>query len=64
MITDNDNKYNKEPVYFCKDCGSLCIKTDTIGDYCYDCSGANISKASISAWRELIKNKFNRKTYV
>lgn len=64
MITDKDNKYNKEPVYFCKNCGSLHIITDTIGDYCYDCSGANIGKASLESWEDLIKNKFNKKSYV
>lgn len=49
MIRDKDYKYNKEPVFYCKNCGSLNVRTDSIGDYCFDCEGQAISKASIEA---------------
>ena len=49
MIRDSSYKYNKEPIYYCKGCGSLHIKVDSIGDYCFDCEGQTIGKASIEA---------------
>lgn len=53
-------EYNKIPVYYCKNCGSLKIMTmpGLSDDYCDDCGSTNISKAHIEAWLELQKTVF------
>lgn len=52
--------YNKLPVYYCKNCGSLKIMTmpGLSDDYCDDCGSTNIGKANIEIWLELQKTVF------
>ena len=54
-------EFNDEPVFYCKNCLSLKIKT-VPGmielDYCDDCGSTDISKTDIETWRQLYKNRF------
>ena len=46
-------EYNKEPVFYCKDCLSLKIRdVEHIenSEYCDDCGSTNIGTASIEEW--------------
>lgn len=57
----NSEEYNNEPVFYCKNCLSLKIKTVTAGldlDYCEECGGTDIKQAHIEEWRTLYKNKY------
>lgn len=66
LETPNDNKplakedYNKIPVYYCRQCGSLKIMTmpGLPYDYCDCCGSTDVGKASIESWLELQKTKF------
>ena len=54
-------EFNDEPVFYCKNCLSLKIKTvpDMIElDYCDDCGSTDISKTDIETWRQLYKDRF------
>lgn len=60
---DNLSKeqYNEEPVYYCKSCLSLGIKTVTPGldlDYCKDCGSTDIDRVNIEEWRALYKERY------
>lgn len=52
--------YNRLPVYYCKNCGSLKIMTmpGLSDDYCDDCGSTNIGKANIDIWLELQRTVF------
>lgn len=54
-------EFNDEPVFYCKNCLSLKIKT-VPGmielDYCDDCGATDISKTNIETWRQLYKDRF------
>ena len=54
-------EFNDEPVFYCKNCLSLKIKT-VPGmielDYCDDCGSTDISKTNIETWRQLYKDRF------
>lgn len=59
QLTKED--YNKLPIYYCKQCGSLRIMSVPQGiaeDYCDVCGSTDIGKASIFAWLELQKTTF------
>lgn len=59
--------YNNEPVHYCKNCLSLCIKTIDNTDYCEKCGSTTIDSTQIEDWEKayvlkygeefLIKNK-------
>ena len=56
-----DNEYNKEPIFYCKNCLSLKIRhipniQDT--EYCDDCGSTNIEKTSIQEWEKIYVDKF------
>lgn len=53
-------EYNKIPVYYCKHCMSLHIKTIAMNiDYCEDCGSTNIDSTDIETWKNLSNNKYN-----
>lgn len=57
----NTSDYNNEPVYYCKSCLSLKIKTVTAGldlDYCDECSSTDIGQTDIETWRNLYKERY------
>lgn len=54
-------EYNNEPVFYCKDCLSLRVKTVTEGldlDFCDDCGSTNIATAHIEEWRALYRDRY------
>lgn len=55
------NNYNDEPVFYCKSCLSLRIKTVMVEsnlDYCDECGSTAIEKTSIDEWRHLYKERY------
>lgn len=58
---DKKEEYNDEPVFYCKECLSLKIKTVMHGldlDYCDDCGATNIEKIHIEDWEKLYKERY------
>lgn len=54
-------EYNKEPVFFCKSCLSLRIKTVAVGsdlDYCDECGSTDIDHTHIEEWEEHYRNRY------
>ena len=57
-------EYNQEPVFFCKSCHSLKIKTVAIGsdlDYCDDCGSTDIDQTDINEWERVFEERFGFK---
>lgn len=58
---DNSKGYNDEPVFYCKSCLSLKIKTVASGldlDYCDECGCTDIEEASIEEWQALYRERY------
>lgn len=55
--------YNLEPVFFCTNCYSLCIKHDDFVDvdYCGKCGCSDIDSTSIYEWEKLYENRYRKK---
>ena len=54
-------EYNNIPVYYCKDCLSLKIRSvdsDTSMDYCDECGCTHVEKTDIHTWENLYINKY------
>lgn len=53
-------EYNSVPVYYCKHCHSLRIKTIPFMenvDFCDSCGSTDIAQISIEEWEELYKDE-------
>ena len=63
--TEVNNPYDEEPVFYCKNCLSLKIRTlEDLGldiCYCEKCSNTDIEQTDIFTWEELYKNKYGHK---
>ena len=46
------SKYNKEPVHFCKSCGSLSILVMSPKNTCIDCGNTDLGTCLIQEWEE------------
>lgn len=58
---EETKNYNKEPVFYCRHCLSLKIKSVPSMselDYCDDCGTTDIGKTDIESWRTLYKNRY------
>jgi hypothetical protein len=59
-MADN-NEFNNEPVFYCKHCLSLKIKSvpgiEEL-DYCDECGVTDIGKTDINTWRQMYIDKF------
>lgn len=57
-ILISKEEFNDEPVYFCKHCLSLTIKS--LGDYefCDICGSTDILTTHINKWNSLYKDKY------
>lgn len=58
---DNSKGYNDEPVFYCKHCLSLNIKTVASGldlDYCDECGCTDTEQSHIEEWRALYKERY------
>lgn len=56
-----ENEYNDIPVYYCKNCLSLKVKTvmiDSDLDYCDDCGSTEIGEAYIEEWKDLYRKRY------
>lgn len=55
-----NNPYNEEPVYYCKHCLSLRIKTAPHCDlpYCESCNSTFVDQISIEEWESLYKERY------
>lgn len=61
---NNQDKYNDEPVFYCKHCLSLYILNESqLPDleYCHDCGSTNIDTIHISKWEEMYKQRYGFK---
>lgn len=57
-------EYNKEPVFYCKNCLSLKIRdVRRIADseYCDECSSTDIGTANIEEWEAMYVARFGHK---
>ena len=57
----DSSNYNDEPVFYCKSCLSLAVKTVASGldlDYCDECGSTDIEQAHIEDWRRLYKERY------
>ena len=52
--------YDNEPVYYCRRCLSLAIKTIGQYDYCDTCSCTDIGTTDIYTWQEMYKEKYGK----
>lgn len=58
--------YNREPVFYCRHCLSLRIKSmdeehDTeFLDYCDDCGSTDIVQANIHEWEDMYRKKYGK----
>lgn len=51
-------QFNDEPVFYCKHCLSLAIRTSHGIDYCDKCGGTEIEMAHICDWEKMYKQKY------
>lgn len=54
-------QYNDEPVFYCKDCLSLKIRTVAEGsdlDFCDECGATNIGTAHIEDWKTMYRTRY------
>lgn len=61
MANTLKEQYNNEPVFYCKSCLSLKVKTvvvDSDLDYCDECGSTDIGQTSIEEWRRLYKERY------
>jgi hypothetical protein len=57
----SNNEYNKEPVFYCKHCLSLKIRSVSGMDYCDSCSATDIEQCNIEDWENMYKHKYGHK---
>lgn len=61
LSKEDHQHYNNDPVFYCKSCLSLKVKTIVVSsglDYCDECSSTDIGETSIEEWRTLYKNRY------
>lgn len=67
MQTTEDLKkleeYNQEPVFYCKHCLSLRIKSAAGEDFCDYCGSTDIGTASIFEWQDMCMKRFGKLLY-
>lgn len=54
------SEYDEEPVYYCKRCLSLAVKSIGQYDYCDDCSCTDIGTTDIFTWEKMYKDKYGK----
>ena len=60
-MNNSKQEYNEEPVFYCKNCLSLKVKTvqvDSNLDYCDECGSTDIAQTTIEEWRDIYKNRY------
>lgn len=56
-----ENDYNNEPVFYCKQCLSLKIKSISDLDYCDECGSTEIDTININEWEKIYEEKYGKK---
>ena len=60
----NNSDFNNEPVFYCKHCLSLKVKSvpgmEEL-DYCDECGSTEIAVSTIDEWESLYKEKYKHK---
>lgn len=54
-------EYNDIPVFYCKRCLSLNIKSVIGMDYCDSCNSTNIEQCHIEEWEKMHEEKYGYK---
>lgn len=60
-MNNSKQEYNEEPVFYCRNCLSLKIKTvqvDSNLDYCDECGSTDIAQTNIEEWRNTYKTRY------
>lgn len=60
-MDSTQEQYNDIPVFYCKHCLSIKIKTvleDSDLDYCDECGSTDIEQAHIGDWEKLYKERY------
>ena len=57
-LTLTPQKYNNDPVTYCKHCLSLGIKIMEDTDYCKDCGSTEMAVTHIDVWTLLYENRY------
>ena len=52
--------YNNIPVYYCKHCLSLKIKSVGDVDYCAHCGSTDIDQGHIKYWQKVYREKYGK----
>lgn len=55
------DNYNDIPVFYCKKCLSLNIKSVIGMDYCDDCNSTNIEQCHIEEWEKMYQERYGYK---
>lgn len=59
-----ENNFNNEPVFYCKNCLSLKVKIvpgmEDL-DYCDECGATSIAQTNIETWEKMYEDKFGFK---
>jgi hypothetical protein len=61
---EENQKYNDEPVFYCKNCLSLRIRFIPVmqdSDYCDECGCTDIKEAKVEDWEKLYIEKYGHK---
>lgn len=61
MNNTDKEQYNDEPVFYCKNCLSLKIKTVVVNsdlDFCDDCGSTDVESAHIDDWKKLYRERY------
>lgn len=51
------NGYNREPVYYCKECLSLKVRDVEDLMFCDDCGSTDIGETDIFTWEQMVKER-------
>lgn len=60
-MANTETQYNDEPVFYCKSCLSLRVKTVVANsnlDFCDECGSTDIGQLHIEEWRKLYKERY------
>lgn len=64
LNSENQEKYNEEPVFYCKHCLSLKIINETMLpdlEYCGDCGSTQIDTTDIHTWENMYEQRYGFK---
>lgn len=54
-------EYDQVPVYYCRQCLSLRIKSiNSYVDYCDECGSTDIGETDIFTWKKMYKEKYGK----